>query len=83
MSPEHAARLREAIERRGIRAVAETAEDLFQMAAMERELDGMTDAEIADLLFTAINEMDITSALSVLLENAADRLRRARGGPTS
>lgn len=82
MTREQTARLREIIERRGIEAITETVEDLFLMAATQAELECMTDLEVADLLFVAMNEMDITSAPSVLLGNAAERLRRAKGGPT-
>lgn len=58
-------------------------EALIGSAQVQHSLDGKTDAEVADLLTHEAIAIDNTSPLSVLLSNAAERLRRAKGGPTA
>lgn len=82
MTPEQEAKLNASIERDGADVVIERIEDLLTAGKVQGALDDKTDAEVADLLRHEADQLSITSPLHVLLDNAADRLRRANGGVT-
>jgi hypothetical protein len=77
------ARMREKMEK-DPEATAALVDDLLAAGRAQGELDRKTDAEVADLVskLEGILELPALSPISTLIENAAERLRRADGGPT-
>jgi hypothetical protein len=65
-------------------AAVELVEGLMSSGKAQGELDRKTDAEVADLVSKLEEAFELTvfSPFSVLIQNAAERLRRADGGPT-
>jgi hypothetical protein len=81
MTPEQKQRIAEIIRRDGPEVVAERVQDIITSAAVQQELDPKGDAEVADLLMRIVDDVSLLSPQSVLVCNAAERLRRAGGGP--
>jgi hypothetical protein len=64
--------------------VSQMLDDLFSSAKLQGHLDTKTDAVVADLLSNIEEalDLDVNSSIVTLIQNAAERLRRAGGGKT-
>ncbi len=75
-------KMRAIIERDGVEVVHERIFGDPSWAGVQTELDTQTDEEVADVLTTISGQYHFRHPMAVLLCNAAQRLRRAGGGPT-
>ncbi len=77
------ARMRERLDKDPV-ATRAFLDDLFSSSKLQGHLDRKTDAEVGDLVSKLEEAFDLTalSPFSALIQNAAERLRRANGGKT-